>query len=153
MSIHDTRWAVLNKESAQDEIQAMEDGWLSRAGPSPVLSLDMASWRMSSYFKGWASHHNIKLHVAPKEAHHMFGMLERNHTVRREQLDIYHDQTPNDDLKSAVLVTCAQRNRLRGVRGSTPALIELGQWVSCHDKRAMRTTLGFRTPVISSTMI
>ncbi len=57
----------------------------------------------------------------------MLGMLERNHAARREQIDMYHDQMPNDDLKTAVLATHAQRNRLRGVRGSTPALIALGQ--------------------------
>ena len=57
----------------------------------------------------------------------MLGIVERDHAVRREQTDIYHDLMPNDDLKTAVLVTCNQRNRLRGVRGSTPAMIALGQ--------------------------
>ncbi len=57
----------------------------------------------------------------------MLGMLERNHAMRREQRDVYHDHLPNDALKTAVLVTCTQRSRLPGVRGSTPALIALGQ--------------------------
>ena len=57
----------------------------------------------------------------------MLGMLERNHAVRREQIAKYADQRPDDDLETAVRMTCAQRNRLRGVRGSTPALIALGQ--------------------------
>ena len=34
---------------------------------------------------------------------------------------------PADSLETAVSITCAQRNRLRGVRSSTPALIALGQ--------------------------
>ena len=118
---------VLAKENAQDEIQALEVGWLSWAGPPRVLRLDMAGWHMPGLFKEWAGRHNIKLDFVPQEAHHMLGMLERNHAVRREQIDLYHDQLPNDDLKTAVLATCAQRNRLRGVRGSTPALIALGQ--------------------------
>ena len=74
-------------ESAQDEIQAVEDGWLSCAGPPHVLRLDTAGWHMSNYYKEWAGRHNIKLDFVPKLAHHlirtmMLGMLERNHTAR-----------------------------------------------------------------------
>ncbi len=74
---------VLERESAQDEIQALEDGWLSWAGPPRVLRLDMAGWHMSNLFKEWAGRHNIKLDFFPLEAHHMRGILERNHAVRR----------------------------------------------------------------------
>ena len=119
--------AVLTKEDAQEEIQALENSWISWAGPPRVLRLDMAGWHMSNHFKEWAGRHAIKLDFVPKEAHFMLGIVERNHAVRREQIDIYHDLMPNDDLKTAVLVTCNQRNRLRGVRGSTPAMIALGQ--------------------------
>ena len=119
--------AVLTKEDAHEEIQALENSWISWAGPPRVLRLDMAGWHMSNHFKEWAGRHAIKLDFVPKESHFMLEIVERNHAVRREQIDIYHDLMPNDDLKTAVLVTCNQRNRLRGVRGSTPATIALGQ--------------------------
>ena len=95
---------VLAKENTQDEIQALEDGWLSWAGPPRVLRLDMAGWHMSGLFKEWAGRHNIKLDFVPKEAHHMLGILERNHAVRREQIDIYRDQMPEGRLEDSSLV-------------------------------------------------
>ena len=56
----------------------------------------------------------------------MLGIIERNHAVRRRQMEIYELDFPKDDVKTAMLMTCQQRNRLRGVRGSSPSMIALG---------------------------
>ena len=68
----------------------------------------------------------IRLKIVCADAHHQLGPLERNHAVRREQLAIYEKTHPEDDFATALLVTNQQRNRLRNVRGFTPAQRVLG---------------------------
>jgi len=91
-----------------------------------VLRLDMSGSHMSHVFREWAGGQGIRLDMIPKDAHHRLGILERNHQVRREQLEIYHAAHPKDSLRKAVRITCPQRNRLRNVRGFTPAQRVLG---------------------------
>ena len=100
---------------------------MDRVGRTPkILRMDMSGAHMSEEFRNWTSRYNIKIDLVPKECHHALGMMERNHAVRREQLAIYEKERPDDTLPQALTATCSQRNRLRGVRGSTPALIALG---------------------------
>ena len=53
-------------------------------------------------------------------------MLERNHQVRREQLALYHDKHPRDNLRKSLRITCEARNWLRGVKGYSPLQRVLG---------------------------
>ena len=82
---------------------------------------------MSKKFKEWTDSHGIKLDLIPEGAHHMLGLLERNHQVRREQLATYAQTFPEDHLGKALRITAAQRNRLRNVGGFSPTGLVLGK--------------------------
>ncbi|CAK0875283.1 unnamed protein product, partial [Prorocentrum cordatum] len=58
-------------------------------------------------------------------AHRELGLMERNRAVRREQLAKYHMQIPDDLLKAARRMTASQRNALRNVNVSSPAMLVL----------------------------
>ena len=43
---------------------------------------------MSDEFASWISEWSIRLRLMPPDSHHQLGMLERNHRVRHEQLEM-----------------------------------------------------------------
>ena len=75
---------------------------------------------MSQRLKDFCTACNVKWQLIPDGAHHRLGALERNHAVRREQLAIFMDKNPETDMKHAVVLTCAARNRLHNARGFSP---------------------------------
>ena len=107
-------------------VAEVEESWIRWARSPEVLSLDMSEPRVSSTMKRWASHRSVKLNFLPKECHHELAVLEGNHAAKREHLEINTLEHPEEDLCTALLHMAAQRDRLRGVCGSTPAMIALG---------------------------
>ncbi|CAK0840096.1 unnamed protein product [Prorocentrum cordatum] len=57
----------------------------------------------------------------------VFVLIKVVRMLRREQIAKYHEDRPDDSLKITVRVTCDMRNRLRNVRGFTPAQRALGR--------------------------
>ncbi|CAK0792453.1 unnamed protein product [Prorocentrum cordatum] len=118
---------VVPDEKAKTEIKAIEKNWINWAGVPVRIRADQSGAHVSEEFSEWCDTRQIKLQLIPRDAHHRLGILERNHQVRREQIAKYHEDRPDDSLKVTVRVTCDMRNRLRNVRGFTPAQRALGR--------------------------
>ena len=117
---------ALKSESAKSETKALDKYRLRPFGPPRGLRLDAYGAHMSEAMAKWAQANGIKLRLIPKGGHHMLGALERDHQVRREQLGLYSRIFPEDSLKKSLLITSAQRNRYRLVRGYSQATSALG---------------------------
>ena len=101
-------------------MKSLAKGWVSTFGAMRMLRTDMAGAHMSQRLKDFCTACNVRLQLIPEGAHHRLGALERNHAVRREQLAIFVDKNPETDMKHAVVITCAARNRLHNARGFSP---------------------------------
>ena len=86
----------------------------------------MSGGHVSDECKEWTGTYNIRLVLVPRGAHRQLGLVERNHGVRRRQLDLYEKDRLTDDLEQTLFTTSA-RNKMRGVRGRSPVMIFFGQ--------------------------
>ena len=127
----------VKKETAGCELRALEQHWCSWAGAPKELRIDSSGAHMSEKFKKGCEVNNIKLRIIPHGSHRQLGALERDHQVRREQLALYARAFPDDSLRRALRETAQQRNRMRSVGGSSPAMLALGyvpRIPGCHDE-------------------
>ena len=85
----------ITEETADMEIARLESSWMRSFGFPTHLGLDASGPHQSSTFADWASLHGMRLELIPRGAHHRLGILERNHAVRRKQLEIFHEEMPD----------------------------------------------------------
>ena len=109
--------------TAEQEISLLETLWMRSFGFPPLLRLDASGPHQSSIFADWASAHGMRLELIPRGAHHRLGILERNHAVRRKQLEIFNQEMPDVDFAKALLATNHARNRLSSIKGASPATL------------------------------
>ena len=106
---------VLRNEKAKAEIKALEKYWIQVFGTPKKLRFDLSGDHQSQKFQEYLATKGMKAAIVARDAHHMLGILERNHQVRRDQIQIYHNMHKEDNLKFVVRLTCEQRNRLRNI--------------------------------------
>ena len=117
---------VLYGQRAMDFVQALERCWLRHFGPKELLTDEGRGWT-SDAFVEWVGNQDIKHYVAPGEAHHRLGVVERRHAVFRRAVEIYMPDmglTDVDGLRQAVMYVVPQINATPTVAGFSPT-----QWV------------------------
>ena len=116
----------IKEEVAAMEIALMESTWMRAYGFPKRLRTDASGPHQGEEFAEWTSRHGMQLELIPRGAHHRLGILERNHAIRRKQLEVLLAEEPDISLEEALQVTSHQRNRLSSVHGSSPAAIAFG---------------------------
>ena len=122
----------LKAETSRDLIKAITRGWIRLFGSMSHIIFDEGTNFCSEEFKQWAESHGVHTHVAPPEAHHRLGPVERRHAVLREALEKYINhavtegkRTPNLKLlQEALCFVPNQINTLAYTRGYSST-----QWV------------------------
>ena len=125
---------VLQRESPEEFVLALERGWIRTFGPMKILQVDdHRSWS-SDYVKSWCSENGIQLQISPGQSHTRLAILERRHQVTRraielyiadqEQGDVLQPYEPRERLIQALCYVIPQINRGTNVRGYSPV-----QWV------------------------
>lgn len=116
----------IKRETARTEWKALEDHWISWAGPPKELRVDSSGGHMSERFKANCEEKGVRLRIIPHGSHHQLGSLERDHQVRREQMALYQRAFPEDTLRTVLQFTSQQRNRMLNVCGYSPSTLVLG---------------------------
>eukprot|EP00434_Breviolum_minutum_P015613 symbB.v1.2.013753.t1/scaffold976.1/size149240/6 len=116
----------IKRETARTEWKALEDHWISWAGPPKELRVDSSGGHMSERFKASCEEKGVRLRIIPHGSHHQLGSLERDHQVRREQMALYQRAFPEDTLRTVLQFTSQQRNRMLNVCGYSPSTLVLG---------------------------
>ena len=124
---------VLQRESPEEFVLALERGWIRTFGPMKILQVDdHRSWS-SDYVKSWCSENGIQLQISPGQSHTRLAILERRQVTRRaielyvadqEQGDVLQPYEPRERLIRALCYVIPQINRGTNVRGYSPV-----QWV------------------------
>lgn len=117
---------LIEEETAAMEIALMESTWMRSFGYPKRFRTDASGPHQGEEFAEWTSRHGMQLELIPRGAHHRLGILERNHAIRRKQLEMLLVEQPEITLEEALQVTSHQRNRLSTVHGSSPAAIAFG---------------------------
>ena len=124
---------MLKHETSKDLIKALTRGWIRLFGAMKQMMFDEGTNFCSDAFKQWAESHGIRINVAPPEAHHRMGPVERRHAVLRESLEKYMENTVNENpnrapgpklLQEALCFVPSQINSLAYTRGYSST-----QWV------------------------
>ena len=116
----------IKEETAAMEIALMESTWMRNFGYPKRFRTDASGPHQGEEFADWTSRHGMQLELIPRGAHHRLGILERNHAIRRKQLEVLLSEEPDITLEEALQITSHQRNRLSSIQGSSPAMIAFG---------------------------
>ena len=116
----------IKEETAAMEIALMESTWMRNFGYPKRFRTDASGPHQGEEFADWTSRHGMQLELIPRGAHHRLGILERNHAIRRKQLEVLLSEEPDITLDEALQITSHQRNRLSSIQGSSPAMIAFG---------------------------
>eukprot|EP00959_Pyramimonas_sp_CCMP1952_P423320 8867453-Pyramimonas_sp.AAC.1 len=78
---------IVARETSAEAIKSIEKAWIKHYGTPTRLVMDECGAARSQEMLDWASNQNIRMRIAPGEAHHVLGPVERAHQVTRETLD------------------------------------------------------------------
>ena len=80
---------LVQTESTEEAIIAFQRGWVRQFGIPRRLLVDEGRAFCSQDMIDHMDQLGVKLIIAPGEAHHWLGMVERAHAVLREALDVF----------------------------------------------------------------
>ena len=113
---------VLQRESPEEFVLALERGWIRTFGPMKILQVDdHRSWS-SDYVKSWCSENGIQLQISPGQSHTRLAI--ELYIADQEQGDVLQPYEPRERLIQALCYVIPQINRGTNVRGYSPV-----QWV------------------------
>lgn len=119
---------VLRHENSEHVTTAVLRSWIKPYGPPQTLQFDEARCFCGQESMTFFEKFNIRVDVAPGEAHTRLGIVERRHMVMRTAIDTYmqNENLPltHEAVKQAVDHVTHAINTLSFTRGYTPA-----QWV------------------------
>ena len=80
---------LVNGQSSDDFIQALERHWVAHFGPPQRLVTDEGRGWLGIQFERWSDEQGIHHVVAAGEAHEQLALVERRHAVLRKAIDIF----------------------------------------------------------------
>lgn len=92
----------IEEETAAMEIALMESTWMRSFGYPKRFRTDASGPHQGEEFAEWTSRHGMQLELIPRGAHHRLGILERNHAIRRKQLEMLLVEEPEITLGCSV---------------------------------------------------